>query len=231
MMETITGIIVGISSIIVARVVSPGVSLRGSLSVPLANRVVNIVVVVGIVGIGVPSTISQGNSSLNLSLICLLFILLHNRVGIRVAKSITQGTVKSIVRSSIVESIVGKGIVVESTVGKPWVSLRVGISSRFSLPLANRVVNIVVVVGIVGIGIASTISKGNSSFSRLNLILIILLFILLPNRVSIRVAKSITQGTVKSIVGDIIAESIVGNSIVESIVGKGIMVESTVGKP
>merc|ERR1712123_233102 len=132
---------------------------------------VTIVVVVRIVSIGISSTINKRISNLgspNLSrLIRFLLNLLHNRVGIWVAKSISQrtvetivgnGIVKSIVGNSIVESIVGKRIVMESTVGNPWVSLRVGLSSRFSLPLAIMMISKRTVVIVVGsIWITSTI--------------------------------------------------------------------------
>merc|ERR1712123_46643 len=141
---------------------------------------VTIVVVVRIVSIGISSTINKRISnlgSLNLSrLIRFLLNLLHNRVGIWVAKSISQrtvetivgngivksivgnGIVKSIVGNSIVESIVGERIVMESTVGNPWVSLRVGLSSRFSFPLAIMMISKRTVVIVVGsIWITSTI--------------------------------------------------------------------------
>merc|ERR1711892_1261046 len=123
---------------------------------------VTIVVVVRIVSIGISSTINKRISnlgSLNLSrLIRFLLNLLHNRVGIWVAKSISQRTVESIVGNGIVESIVGKRIVMESTVGNPWVSLRVGLSSRFSLPLAIMMISKRTVVIVVGsIWITSTI--------------------------------------------------------------------------
>merc|ERR1711892_1379778 len=123
---------------------------------------VTIVEVVRIVSIGISSTINKRISnlgSLNLSrLIRFLLNLLHNRVGIWVAKSISQRIVKSIVGNSIVESIVGKRIVMESTVGNPWVSLRVGLSSRFSFPLAIMMISKRTVVIVVGsVWVTSTI--------------------------------------------------------------------------
>merc|ERR1711892_1334143 len=131
---------------------------------------VTIVEVVRIVSIGISSTINKRISnlgSLNLSrLIRFLLNLLHNRVGIWVAKSISQRTVETIVGNGIVKSIVGNGIVksivgnsiVESTVGNPWVSLRVGLSSRFSLPLAIMMISKRTVVIVVGsVWVTSTI--------------------------------------------------------------------------
>merc|ERR1711892_286853 len=122
---------------------------------------VTIVVVVRIVSIGISSTINKRISnlgSLNLSrLIRFLLNLLHNRVGIWVAKSISQRTVETIVGNGIVKSIVGNSIV-ESTVGNPWVSLRVGLSSRFSFPLAIMMISKRTVVIVVGsVWVTSTI--------------------------------------------------------------------------
>merc|ERR1712123_323954 len=122
---------------------------------------VTIVEVVRIVSIGISSTINKRISnlgSLNLSrLIRFLLNLLHNRVGIWVAKSISQRTVETIVGNGIVKSIVGNGIV-KSIVGNPWVSLRVGLSSRFSFPLAIMMISKRTVVIVVGsVWVTSTI--------------------------------------------------------------------------
>merc|ERR1719391_579980 len=131
--ETISIGVVVVRSVVEVGVESPGVSLRCGLSIPLGDRVdqwgdyvVTIIVDIGVVSVRVANTIGKRNNSLgSFNLFDLSFLsflnLVNNRVDIRVVKSISQG--------------------VESTVGNPGVSLRVGlsISSWLSLPLAIRV--------------------------------------------------------------------------------------------